>query len=117
MFFVNGGISYVYQSQKRVQTNNNPNYVFSVNDPLVQIVQTNLFPLLLLRGLVYFITTKLELKRVLGNINYSFSSAKTQVYLNNNKTNADNYGISLAVLSFDQTITGKSRLFGKGGAR
>ena len=94
LFFLNGGISYSYETGRLEQTS------YTHPAPPVLEIQTNNISFGAYPGLVYFITPKLGIETGLGNLNYNISSSKNKTILNGNKTVSDNYGINLNTLSF-----------------
>jgi len=58
-FYLNGEVSYTYQIEKMVNSNNDPNYVFTTYYPANQNVQTNIISIQIAPGVVYFVTSKL----------------------------------------------------------
>lgn len=94
LFFLNGGISYSYETE-RIEQTTYTHPVLPVQEILTNNISFGAYP-----GLVYFITPKLGIEAGLGNLNYNISSSKNKTILNGNKTVSDSYGINLNTLSF-----------------
>jgi hypothetical protein len=93
--FVNGDVSYMYQEQKLKYSNNDPNYIYPASNPANQKVQVNNISVVISPGLVYFVTSKLGVQFVFGNIHYTNSTSKNKSLLYDNHNNANNYGINI----------------------
>lgn len=93
LLFVNGGVSYAYQTKKIVSTNS----IFPNNEPFEAIQQS--VSVAVSPGLVYFITPKLGIESSFGNLNYTYSSSKNKKPINEN-VNSSQYGINLNYLAF-----------------
>lgn len=99
-FFANGEVSYIYQTQKFVYSNNDPNYVYPTSDPANQEVQTNSISFDVNPGLVYFVTPKLGIQTTFGDIYYNNSTSKNISLLFDNHRNVNDYGINLNISTF-----------------
>lgn len=99
-FYVNGEVSYKYQIDKLVYSNNDPNYVFPSYNPANQKIQSNSISLRINPGLVYFVTSKLGIQATFGDIYYINSSSKNESVSFDNYKNTSNYGINLNISTF-----------------
>jgi len=99
-FYFNGGMNYLHQIQKTTNSNNDPNYVYSTNNPASQENQINNVSLIISPGLVYFVTPKIGIETAFGNINYSYSSSKNTSLSYDNHNNSSSYGINLNLSTF-----------------
>ena len=69
-FYFNGGVNYLYSTQKITNSNNDPNYIYSSGNPASEEYQTNTLSLAVSPGLAYYITPKIGIQTSFGNINY-----------------------------------------------
>ena len=97
LFFENGAISYSYQTNKNEYTFNDPNYVYSPENPYIQKSITNIISVSLAPGLQYSMTPKLGLTTSFGNLFYSYSVTKSKSLPKERIDKSNWYGINLSV--------------------
>lgn len=97
LFLTNGGVSYIYQTQK---VDNSNNYFHPTGSPSVQTVQTNSFSVVITPGIVYFVSPKFGIETNFGNINYQNSSSKNLTLPSDAPSKSNKYGINLSVSTF-----------------
>ena len=98
--YFNGGVSYLYSTQKVKLSNNDPTFVYGTNDPENQEIQTNNISFAFSPGFVYFLTPKIGIQTTFGNIYYNYSSSKNKSLFYDNRTNTGSYGIDLNLSTF-----------------
>jgi len=99
-FYFNGGINYLYSTQKIKLSNNDPTYVYSPSNPESQEIQTNTISFAISPGLVYFVTPKIGIQTTFGNINYNYFSSTNKSLLYDNHNNVNSYGVNLNLSTF-----------------
>jgi hypothetical protein len=99
-FFAEGKIGYTYRIQKLDYSTSDSNYVYPANFPAHQEVQLNKISIDVKPGLVYFISPKLGIQTVFGDIDYSNSNSKNISLQQDNHNNSKSYGINLNMSTF-----------------
>jgi hypothetical protein len=99
-FFINGSVSYSNESNKVVQSNNDPNYIYTIDNPATKKYQTSYINFLVTPGITYFATSKLGIQASFADINYTHTIQKSSP-LNNSETKDSNYNINFNFSSFN----------------
>lgn len=94
-FYVNGGLKYSHQTDKRTSFNNYPGDLNSPSIKYYQEFQLSFITLEVTPGLVYFVTPRLGLQANFGNLSLRHSRSKDITSSNNNYYRSNDYGFNL----------------------
>jgi hypothetical protein len=99
-FFVNGGISYTKKTERIELANNDPAYIYPVENPASQEIHSNTYYLDISPGLVYFATPKLGIQSTFSRVYYRNSSSENKSLPSDNHRNTSHFGLEFNPTTF-----------------